>query len=173
MNAAAAVLAARHAGVPVQTSIEALKQYSGVKRRQEIIAEIDGVRIIDDFAHHPTAIELTLKALKAGTAGRLYAVIELRSNTMKMGVHADLFAESIASADEVLICENKALQWDLHAIAQTASTLLMIKPDIDQVIDYLVEKTEPGDQIVIMSNGGFDNIHQRLINAMQSRLMNE
>jgi len=173
MNAAAAVLAARHAGVPVQTSIEALKQYSGVKRRQEIIAEIDGVRIIDDFAHHPTAIELTLKALKAGTAGRLYAVIELRSNTMKMGVHADLFAGSIASADEVLICENKALRWDLHAIAQTASTLLMIKPDIDQVIDYLVENTAPGDQIVIMSNGGFDNIHQRLINAMQSRPMNE
>jgi UDP-N-acetylmuramate: L-alanyl-gamma-D-glutamyl-meso-diaminopimelate ligase len=173
MNAAAALLAARHAGVPVQTSIEALKQFSGVKRRQEIIAEIDGVRIIDDFAHHPTAIELTLKALKAETAGRLYAVIELRSNTMKMGVHADRFAGSIASADEVLICENNALQWDLHAIAQTASTLLMIKPDIDQVIDYLVENTKPGDQIVIMSNGGFDNIHQRLINAMQSRLVNE
>ena len=173
MNAAAAVLAARHAGIPLQTSIEALKQFSGVKRRQEIIAEIDGVRIIDDFAHHPTAIELTLKALKAGSKGRLYAVIELRSNTMKMGVHADVFADSIASADEVLICENEAVQWDLHAIAQTASTLLMIKPGIDQVIDYLVENTEPGDQIVIMSNGGFDNIHQRLINAMQTRPMNE
>ena len=173
MNATAAVLAARHVGVQMQTSIEALGQYAGVKRRQEIIAEIDGVRIIDDFAHHPTAIELTLKALKADTAGRLFAVIELRSNTMKMGVHADVFAESISSADEVLICENAAIQWDLHAIAKTASTLLMIKPNIDQVIHYLVENTTPGDQIVIMSNGGFDNLHQRLIDAMQSRLNNE
>ena len=173
MNATAAILAARHAGVPLQSSVEALKQFSGVKRRQEIIAEIDGVRIIDDFAHHPTAIEYTLKALKAETAGRLVAVIELRSNTMKMGVHADTFADSISSADEVLIFENSSIQWDLHAIAQTASTLLMIEPSIDSVINHLVKNTHAGDQIVIMSNGGFDNIHQRLINAMQSRLKNE
>jgi len=173
MNATAAILAARHAGVPLQSSVEALKQFSGVKRRQEIIAEIDGVRIIDDFAHHPTAIEFTLKALKAETAGRLIAVIELRSNTMKMGVHANTFADSIASADEVLIFENGSIQWDLHAIAETASTLLMIEPSIDSVINHLVKSTHAGDQIVIMSNGGFDNIHQRLINAMQSRLKNE
>ncbi len=169
MNAAAAALAAQHAGVPLQESIEALKKFEGVKRRQEIIAEIDGVRIIDDFAHHPTAIELTLKALRANTRGRLYAVIELRSNTMKMGIFADRFIQSIASADEVLLCENPALQWDLPALAQTASTLLLIEPNIDQVISHLVENTRPGDQIVIMSNGGFDNIHQRLINAMRSR----
>jgi UDP-N-acetylmuramate: L-alanyl-gamma-D-glutamyl-meso-diaminopimelate ligase len=173
MNATAAMLAARHAGVPLQSSIEALKEFSGVKRRQEIIAEIDGVRIIDDFAHHPTAIELTLQALKAETSGRLIAVIELRSNTMKMGVHADIFAESIASADEVLICENVAVQWDLHAIAKTASTILLIEPSVDSVINHLVSNTHAGDQIVIMSNGGFDNIHQRLISAMQSRLINE
>jgi UDP-N-acetylmuramate: L-alanyl-gamma-D-glutamyl-meso-diaminopimelate ligase len=169
MNAAAAVLAAQHAGVPLQVSIEALKNFAGVKRRQEIIAEIDGVRIIDDFAHHPTAIELTLKALRASTEGRLYAVIELRSNTMKMGIFAQRFIQSVASADEVLLCENTALQWDLPAIAQTASTLILIEPNIDQVINHLVENTRPGDQIVIMSNGGFDNIHQRLINAMASR----
>ncbi len=169
MNAAAATLAARHAGVTLKVSIEALNIFEGVKRRQEIIAEIDGVRIIDDFAHHPTAIELTLNALKANTRGRLYAVIELRSNTMKMGLFAKSFMQSITSADEVLLCQNQALQWDLHAIAQTASTLLLIEPDIDQVIDHLVKNTQPGDQIVIMSNGGFDNIHQRLINAMQSR----
>jgi UDP-N-acetylmuramate: L-alanyl-gamma-D-glutamyl-meso-diaminopimelate ligase len=173
MNATAAMLAARHAGVPLQSSVEAMKAFSGVKRRQEIIAEIDGVRIIDDFAHHPTAIEFTLKALKAETAGRLIAVIELRSNTMKMGVHADTFADSIASADEVLIFENGTVQWDLHAIAQTASTLLMIEPSIDSMINHLVKNTHAGDQIVIMSNGGFDNIHQRLIDAMQSRLKNE
>lgn len=169
MNAAAAALAARHAGVPLPVSIEALKDFEGVKRRQEIIAEIDGVRIIDDFAHHPTAIELTLNALKANTRGRLYAVIELRSNTMKMGIFANSLMQSIASADEVLLCENQALQWDLHAIAETASTLLLIEPNINQVISHLVKNTQPGDQIVIMSNGGFDNLRQRLINAMQSR----
>ncbi|MCZ6487876.1 MAG: UDP-N-acetylmuramate:L-alanyl-gamma-D-glutamyl-meso-diaminopimelate ligase [Gammaproteobacteria bacterium] len=169
MNAAAAALAARHAGVPLPVSIESLKDFEGVKRRQEIIAEIDGVRIIDDFAHHPTAIELTLNTLKANTRGRLYAVIELRSNTMKMGIFTKSLMQSIASADEVLLCENQALQWDIHAIAETASTLLLIKPNINQVISHLVKNTQPGDQIVIMSNGGFDNLRQRLINAMQSR----
>jgi UDP-N-acetylmuramate: L-alanyl-gamma-D-glutamyl-meso-diaminopimelate ligase len=88
---------------------------------------------------------------------------------MKMGIFAQRFIQSVASADEVLLCENTALQWDLPAIAQTASTLILIEPNIDRVINHLVENTRPGDQIVIMSNGGFDNIHQRLINAMASR----
>ena len=169
MNATAAALAARHAGVPLKASIEALQLFAGVKRRQEVIAEIDGIRIIDDFAHHPTAIELTLKALKANTTGRLFAVIELRSNTMKMGVHASRFANSLVAADVVLLCEDKKLQWDLHAMAQSASILVLIKSNLDQVIEYLVQNSRKGDQIVIMSNGGFDNIHHRLIHAMQSR----
>jgi UDP-N-acetylmuramate: L-alanyl-gamma-D-glutamyl-meso-diaminopimelate ligase len=169
MNATAAALAARHAGVPLQASIEALQLFAGVKRRQEVIAEIDGVRIIDDFAHHPTAIDLTLKALKANTTGRLFAVIELRSNTMKMGVHASRFANSLAAADVVLLCEDKKLQWDLHAMAQSASILVLVKPNLDQVIEYLAQNSQNGDQIVIMSNGGFDNMHHRLIRAMQSR----
>jgi UDP-N-acetylmuramate: L-alanyl-gamma-D-glutamyl-meso-diaminopimelate ligase len=168
MNAAAAALAARHAGIPLQTSIEALRQFEGVKRRQEIIAEIDGVRIIDDFAHHPTAIQLTLEALKADTRGRLFAVIEIRSNTMKMGVHASRFADSLAAADVVLLCEDKNLQWDIHAMAQSSSTLVLIKPNLDQVINHLAQNSNKGDQIVIMSNGGFDNLHHRLIQAMQS-----
>jgi len=168
MNAAAAALAARHAGIPLQASIEALRQFEGVKRRQEIIAEIDGVRIIDDFAHHPTAIQLTLEALKADTTGRLFAVIEIRSNTMKMGVHASRFADSLAAADVVLLCEDKNLQWDIHAMAQSSSTLVLIKPNLDQVINHLVQNCNKGDQIVIMSNGGFDNLHHRLIQAMQS-----
>jgi UDP-N-acetylmuramate: L-alanyl-gamma-D-glutamyl-meso-diaminopimelate ligase len=168
MNAAAAALAARHAGIPLQASIEALRQFAGVKRRQEIIAEIDGVRIIDDFAHHPTAIQLTLEALKADTTGRLFAVIEIRSNTMKMGVHASRFADSLAAADVVLLCEDKNLQWDIHAMAQSSSTLVLIKPNLDQVINHLAQNCNKGDQIVIMSNGGFDNLHHRLIQAMQS-----
>ena len=169
LNAVAAALAARHAGVPLQASAEALQQFGGVKRRQEVIAEIGGVRIIDDFAHHPTAIRLTLNALKSDTGGRLFAIIEIRSNTMKMGSHASQFSDSLNAADVVLLCEDKNLQWDLQAMAQSSSTLVIIKQNIDQVIENLVQDSRKGDQIVIMSNGDFDNIHQRLIGAMQSR----
>ena len=168
MNATAAALAARHAGIPLQSSVEALQQFSGVKRRQEVIAEIGGIRIIDDFAHHPTAINLTLNALKPNTEGRLFAVIELRSNTMKMGIHAAQFANALAAADVVLLCDDEKLQWDLRAMTQSASTLVMIKQNLVQVIETLVEQSKKGDQIVIMSNGGFDNLHCRLIQAMRS-----
>ncbi|MCP4493555.1 MAG: UDP-N-acetylmuramate:L-alanyl-gamma-D-glutamyl-meso-diaminopimelate ligase [Gammaproteobacteria bacterium] len=168
-NAAAAALAARHAGVPLEVSLDALSKFRGVKRRQEIIAEIGGIRVIDDFAHHPTAIELTLTALKAQTRGRLYAVIDIRSNTMKMGVQASQFARSTAAADTVLLCENDSIQWDIHAIKPSESTIIRVKPNVEQVIMQLLEECLPDDQIVIMSNGGFDNMHERLVHALQSR----
>lgn len=169
LNACAAALAARHAGVPLSTAIAALAEFGGVKRRQEIIAEIDGVRIIDDFAHHPTAIELTLQALKGTTSGSLYAVLELRSNTMKMGTHASSLAQSLSAADQVLVCDQPGLCWDLQAMAKSASNKVLVMRDTDQIIAQLVQDCVPGDQIVIMSNGGFDNIHSRLIAAMQAR----
>lgn len=170
LNACAAALAARHAGVPVQTSIEALRQFGGVKRRQEVIAEINGVTIIDDFAHHPTAIALTLDALKAQTKGRLFAVIEMRSNTMKMGALRDKVTHSLSQADVVLMVDNPSLEWDIHDMAQSADTQVLVKADTGQIIDQLVKDCKPTDQIVIMSNGGFDSIHQRLILAMQSKI---
>ena len=174
LNACAAALAARHAGVPLQTSVEALSQFGGVKRRQEVIAEINGIRIIDDFAHHPTAIALTLEALKAQTKGRLFAVIEMRSNTMKMGSLRDKIRRSLSSADVVLMVDNPSLEWDIHAMAQlvnnSTDTQLLVKNDSGQIIDQLVKDCQPTDQIVIMSNGGFENIHQRLILAMQSNI---
>ena len=168
-NASMAVLAARHAGVPVATSLEALEQFEGVKRRQEIIAEIDGIRIMDDFAHHPTAISLTLNALRADICGRLFAVIDIRSNTMKMGIHAEQFSQSVAAADVVLLCENPGLEWDIRASEAPTSTLIEVKDNVDQVINHLVQDCQRGDLVVIMSNGGFDNIHQKLIDAIQSR----
>jgi UDP-N-acetylmuramate: L-alanyl-gamma-D-glutamyl-meso-diaminopimelate ligase len=174
LNACAAALAARHAGVPLQTSVEALSQFGGVKRRQEVIAEINGIRIVDDFAHHPTAIALTLEALKTQTKGRLFAVIEMRSNTMKMGSLSDKIMRSLSSADVVLMADNPSLEWDIHAMAQlvnnTANTQLLVKKDSGQIIRQLVKDCQPTDQIVIMSNGGFENIHQRLILALQSKL---
>jgi UDP-N-acetylmuramate: L-alanyl-gamma-D-glutamyl-meso-diaminopimelate ligase len=174
LNACAAALAARHAGVPLQTSVEALSQFGGVKRRQEVIAKINGIRIVDDFAHHPTAIALTLEALKAQTKGRLFAVIEMRSNTMKMGSLRDKIRHSLSSADVVLMVDNPSLEWDIHTMAQlvnnTADTRLLVKNNSGQIIDQLVKDCQPTDQIVIMSNGGFDNIHQRLILALQSNI---
>ena len=174
LNACAAALAARHVGVPIKISIEALNQFGGVKRRQELIAEINNIKIIDDFAHHPTAIALTLNALKAETKGRLFAVIELRSNTMKMGSLRDNVAHSLSSADVVLMVNNPSLEWDINDMAQfvntTSATQVFIKSDTEKIIHQLVNDCQPMDQIVIMSNGSFDNIHQRLILAMQSNL---
>ncbi len=167
LNASAALLAARHAGVAIETSLDALERFRGVRRRQEIIAEIDGLRIIDDFAHHPTAIALTLEALAGQTPGRLFAVLDIRSNTMKMGVHADSLGSSLAAADCALMIDNPNLSWDLRKLAETAPTIIEIKTDSQQIIDYLVQNCGSGDQIVIMSNGGFDNIHQRLVQALQ------
>jgi UDP-N-acetylmuramate: L-alanyl-gamma-D-glutamyl-meso-diaminopimelate ligase len=167
LNATAAIIAARHAGVAIDTGVDAMSRYAGVKRRQEIIAEIDGVRIVDDFAHHPTAIALTLNALKGATSGRLIALLDIRSNTMRMGVHGNQLAESLGAADLVLLCENPDLQWDLAELAAVATTIVEVKKDSQQIIDHLLKIILPGDQIVIMSNGGFDNIHQRLIQALQ------
>jgi UDP-N-acetylmuramate: L-alanyl-gamma-D-glutamyl-meso-diaminopimelate ligase len=166
LNASAAIIAARHAGVAIETSLEALAKYNGVKRRQEVIAKINGVTIIDDFAHHPTAIALTLQALKENTSGRLIAVLDIRSNTMKSGAHGAELGLSIADADLVLLCETPDLQWDMQQMAETAPTIVEIKTDTQQIIDYLLHNCQPGDQVVIMSNGGFDNIHQHLIQAM-------
>jgi len=168
LNASAAIIAARHAGVAIETSLEALRKFNGVKRRQEVIAEINGVQIIDDFAHHPTAIALTLQALKKNCVGRLIAVLDIRSNTMKSGAHGAQLGQSIADADLVLLCETSNLQWDIKQLAESAPTIVEIKTDTQQVIDYLLHNCQQGDQIVIMSNGGFDNIHQRLIQAMQN-----
>jgi len=168
LNASAAIIAARHAGVAIETSLDALRKFNGVKRRQEVIAEINGVKIIDDFAHHPTSIALTLQALKENCIGRLIAVLDIRSNTMKSGAHGAQLGQSIAAADLVLLCDTPNLQWDLKQLAESAPTIVEIKTDTQQVIDYLLHNCQQGDQIVIMSNGGFDNIHQRLIQAMQN-----
>ncbi|MBT8436125.1 MAG: UDP-N-acetylmuramate:L-alanyl-gamma-D-glutamyl-meso-diaminopimelate ligase, partial [Gammaproteobacteria bacterium] len=168
LNASAAIIAARHAGVSIERSLDTMRRFTGVKRRQEVIAEINGVTIVDDFAHHPTAIAFTLEALQGATAGRLIGVLDIGSNTMKMGAHGDELGPSFAAADLILLCENPDLNWDIAKITESASTIVEVKNDTQQIIDYLLQNCEQGDQIVIMSNGGFDNIHQRLIQALQN-----
>jgi UDP-N-acetylmuramate: L-alanyl-gamma-D-glutamyl-meso-diaminopimelate ligase len=173
-NALAAAAAALHVGVPLAVSCEALAQFKGVKRRLELIGEVGGVRVYDDFAHHPTAILTTLQGIRAamsanGTSGRLIAVIEARSNTMKMGYHQHTLAASLAPADLVCWYRSEATRLDLDAIACEASTDLRSITSTQGIIDVLAEEARPGDHIVIMSNGGFEGLHQRMLAMLASR----
>ncbi len=167
LNASAALLAAQHAGVPLKIGLEALAEFKGVKRRQEVIAKINDITIVDDFAHHPTAIRQTLAALKPLRKGRLIAVFEPRSNTMKMGVHADSLADAFHSADVVVLYDNQSLQWNMQAIADLQSERFIIKGNIDEIVLYLAQMAQADDQIIILSNGSFDGLHQKLIEALQ------
>jgi UDP-N-acetylmuramate: L-alanyl-gamma-D-glutamyl-meso-diaminopimelate ligase len=166
LNACAALLAARHAGVPLAAGIAAMQAFAGVKRRQEVVADIRGIQILDDFAHHPTAIRLTLQGLKPITTGRLIAVFEPRSNTMKMGVHEHTLAAAFDDADSVLVYDNGSQRWDLGALSAQDPERIQILDRIDEIIRLVVAKARGGDKIVIMSNGGFEGLHHKLIDAM-------
>ncbi len=169
LNACAALLAAQHAGVPLETGLAALGEFNGVKRRQELLANINGIDIIDDFAHHPTAIALTLDALKTQTRGRLIAVFEPRSNTMKMGIHQHSLGDAFAAADLAVIYDNQQMSWDLQQLADAqVPNKLQIVNDIQKIIRLLVKTAKQGDTIVFMSNGGFEGIQQKLIQALQA-----
>ncbi len=172
LNAAAAVAAAAHAGVQVDISCEALSRFEGVKRRLELIGSACGIRIYDDFAHHPTAIRTTLDGLRAkmnadGDKGRLLAVIEARSNTMKMGYHQNTLAPSLDSADVALWYKSQVTKLDLDAIARSAKARFLSMNDTQTMIDWLCAEAKSGDHIVVMSNGGFEGLHQRLLTALQ------
>jgi UDP-N-acetylmuramate: L-alanyl-gamma-D-glutamyl-meso-diaminopimelate ligase len=170
-NALAAVAAAHHAGVAIAVACEALEQFQGVKRRQELLGEINGVRVYDDFAHHPTAIAITLEGMrakfkKAKRPGRLIAVIEPRSNTMKMGVHKDLLGQSCRSADLTYWFDAGTAAFDLASIVKASPTPARLVDSIDNLVAALVAEAQAGDDIVIMSNGGFGGIHQKLLQAL-------
>jgi UDP-N-acetylmuramate: L-alanyl-gamma-D-glutamyl-meso-diaminopimelate ligase len=172
LNATAAVAAAAHAGVPLAYSCEALSRFGGVKRRLELIGIARDIRVYDDFAHHPTAIKTTLDGLRAkmnaeGDKGRLLAVIEARSNTMKMGYHQHTLAASLAAADAVLWYKSQTTKLDLDAIANSAKTRFISMSDTADMIAWLCGEARAGDHVVIMSNGGFEGLHQRLLTALQ------
>jgi UDP-N-acetylmuramate: L-alanyl-gamma-D-glutamyl-meso-diaminopimelate ligase len=166
LNACAAALAARHAGVPFAVSFEALGRFSGVKRRQEVVAEIDGIRVIDDFAHHPTAIRATLDSLRASTIGRLVAVFEPRSNTMKAGVHRDTLGAAFDAADYIVIYDNGQLDWNPHEMTVSNSARKYTYTSVDEIVDQLVEHCREDDTIVIMSNGGFEGLQGKLLSEL-------
>ncbi|MDR2214953.1 MAG: UDP-N-acetylmuramate:L-alanyl-gamma-D-glutamyl-meso-diaminopimelate ligase [Nevskiaceae bacterium] len=169
-NALAAIAAACHAGVPVAHAIDALKRFRGVKRRMELYGEAAGVRIYDDFAHHPTAIATTIEGLRRRIGdARLIAVLEARSNTMKMGVHRDTLAPSLADADQVLLFAPPDLGWDAGAVARALGEKAATVPDISSMLDALEASVRAGDHVLIMSNGGFGGLHAKLLERLQRR----
>jgi UDP-N-acetylmuramate: L-alanyl-gamma-D-glutamyl-meso-diaminopimelate ligase len=167
-NALAAIAAARHAGVPVSMAIEALADFQGVKRRMEVRGRVNGVTVYDDFAHHPTAIATTLQGLRnqVGNA-RILLVLEPRSNTMRMGVHSGTLAASMQGADRIWMYEPGDLAWSLPDVAQAAGVPASISGSVEAIVDEVVREARSGDHILIMSNGGFGGIHERLVIRLQ------
>lgn len=163
-NALSAMAAALHVGVTASVAAEALKEFRGVKRRLELLGTIGGVAVYDDFAHHPTAISTTLQGLRArGASGKLIALIEPRSNTMRMGEHRNELAQSTADADKVYWFAPPAMDWSLDSVVEMSPVSAELSSDLDDLICKVAADVGPGDQIVIMSNGAFGGIHQKLL----------
>jgi UDP-N-acetylmuramate: L-alanyl-gamma-D-glutamyl-meso-diaminopimelate ligase len=165
-NALAALLAARFAGVSAARGAEALGRFSGVRRRMEIRGQVRGVTVYDDFAHHPTAIQTTVAGLrnKVGRA-RILAVIEPRSNTMKLGVWVDSLAGSLADADRVF-CYAAQLGWDAAAALRPLGERVLTDENMDSLVESIVKEAREGDQILVMSNGGFGGIHEKILKRL-------
>ncbi len=169
-NGMATIAAAHHVGVPVATAAAALSAFPGVKRRMELLGSVRDIAVYDDFAHHPTAIRTTLEGLREKVGSRrIWAVIEPRSNTMRMGTHKDGLAESAAAADQVIWYQPAGLDWDLQPVIAASPVPAQVASEIAAVIARLVAEAEPGDAIVVMSNGGFGGIHQKLLAALRAR----
>ena len=164
-NALGAIAAAHHVGIDPATAIDALSRFRNVKRRMEVRAEIDGITLYDDFAHHPTAIATTLAGLrgKVGTA-RIIAILEPRSNTMQLGVHKDTLGPSLAEADTSLVFAPAGLNW---STASLANDHIQVFDQISQIVSYLKQHSQTGDHLVFMSNGGFGGIHQQVEQALR------
>ncbi len=165
-NALAALLAARFAGISVARGMQALGRFSGVKRRMEIRGQARGVTVYDDFAHHPTAIQTTVAGLrnKVGRA-RILAVIEPRSNTMKLGVWVGSLADSLADADRVF-CYAAQLGWNAAAALRPLGERVLTDENMDSLVDSIVKEAREGDHILVMSNGGFGGIHEKILKRL-------
>ena len=172
-NALAAIAAAHHAGVPIANVCESLAAFKGIKRRMEIRAQINGITVYDDFAHHPTAIHLTLQGLrnKVGRS-RIIAILEPRSNTMRMGIHANTLAESLSYADQVYLFEPANMNWSLANVQQQLGDKATLAHTTQDIIDQVSAIADSGDHILIMSNGGFEGLHQRLIDRLKLKFSN-
>jgi len=167
-NALAALAAARHAGVLIAHGLAALSEFKNVKRRMEVRGMVNSITVYDDFAHHPTAIETTVGGLrqKIGSA-RILAVLEPRSNTMKLGVMKDSLPGSLKDAD-LVFCYAGNLGWDAHAALAPLGSKAVVEDDLSALIEKIAAAARPGDHILVMSNGGFGGIHEKLLKRLQN-----
>ncbi|WP_431023475.1 UDP-N-acetylmuramate:L-alanyl-gamma-D-glutamyl-meso-diaminopimelate ligase [Halomonas sp. H5] len=167
-NALAALAAAHECGLDLSRGAAALSRFETPRRRQELRGEVGGIRVIDDFAHHPTAIAATLGGLRAaGDAGRLLAVIEPRSNTMRLGSLRARLGDSVAEADAVWWYQPAGLDWSLEEVVAASPVPARVEAEIEALVAALVAEARPGDRIVVMSNGGFGGIHDKLLAALE------
>ncbi|WP_300428137.1 UDP-N-acetylmuramate:L-alanyl-gamma-D-glutamyl-meso-diaminopimelate ligase [uncultured Thalassolituus sp.] len=172
-NAVAAMAAARHMGVTPAIAAEALSGFRSVKRRMECVNPGADVPVYDDFAHHPTAIRTTLQGaraqLDADGKGRLIAVLEPRSNTMKLGRHKHELADSVVDADQTFWFQPAGIDWSLQEVADQCSAPAVVADDIEALLQQVCTAVAPGDRVVVMSNGGFHNFPRRLASALQQK----
>jgi UDP-N-acetylmuramate: L-alanyl-gamma-D-glutamyl-meso-diaminopimelate ligase len=171
MNALAAIAAARHAGVPPKLAVEALSEFDGVARRMEIKGEIGGITVYDDFAHHPTAIAATVGGLRKRIGNnRIIAVLEPRTNTMKLGTMSAQLPEALSHAEVVFVFA-KNLGWNVAKAFEPIGTKTGIFDDLDAMVSSIAVIAKPGDQILVMSNGGFGGVHGKILHALAMREM--
>jgi UDP-N-acetylmuramate: L-alanyl-gamma-D-glutamyl-meso-diaminopimelate ligase len=176
-NGLMAIAAARHAGVPSHVAIDALAEFINTKRRLELRGEVGKVRVFDDFAHHPTAIAKTLAGVRANVSAngegdqlcRVIAVLEPRSNTMKSGVHKDTLPASLAQADVVYLFQDEQVQWSVNTLIKECRQPCFVETDIDVLVSHIVNNSQADDTIVVMSNGGFGNIHQKILDQLAKK----
>ncbi len=166
-NTLAAFAAAEHLGIAVPTLIEGLRQFSGVKRRLEKRGEVRGIIVYDDFAHHPTAIAVTIDALRRQGPGRILAVLEPRSNTMRLGTHADELAHSLHDADRCFVFARPDLKWDAEAALGGVGPRLRVQAALEPLIEAIIAEAREGDRVLVMSNGDFGDIHERLLSRLR------
>ncbi|MBV8910563.1 MAG: UDP-N-acetylmuramate:L-alanyl-gamma-D-glutamyl-meso-diaminopimelate ligase [Gammaproteobacteria bacterium] len=171
-NALAAIAAARHAGVELPQAIAALSRFRGIARRMQLLGEVGGVRVYDDFAHHPTAIASTIDGLRRRAhRTRIIAVLEPRSHTMRMGVHRDTLAAAFAGADEVWLYTPADLGWDTGTVLAGLGGRGHASGDLDALVQALANAARPGDEVLIMSNGSFGGLHGKLLAELRRRAL--
>ena len=166
-NTLACVAAAAHVGVDVETSARAMTEFQSVKRRLQVLGQFHGITVYDDFAHHPTAIEMTIDALRNRVGEqRIIVILEPRSNTMKSGVHKETLANSLQQADFVFFFQGEQVVWDIESFTESLGPKRKVFLSTDALLSHVLSCSQPGDHLLIMSNGGFENLHQRLCQAL-------
>jgi UDP-N-acetylmuramate: L-alanyl-gamma-D-glutamyl-meso-diaminopimelate ligase len=169
-NGMMAIAAAHNVGVTCAVAIDSLRKFVNVKRRMEVKGTVNNVTVYDDFAHHPTAIATTVAGLRAKVGvNRILAILEPRSNTMKLGIHKDQLTQSWQHADEVYVFEPANLSWSLDEVALASAVPVHNYQDVDKLVEAVIKEAQPSDHILVMSNGGFAGIHGKLLQKLAEK----